>query len=117
MPPTAKYELLPTSPSPPHSPSSSRSSLSYLPPYEAVSPAGGDVEHEAVTRRPVRRRDSIPSLESDPRFRTRQVSPFARAALVAFLLFLFWLAFAMRKALWMAGIEHNNKPHPVDPSY
>ncbi|KAH9478069.1 hypothetical protein JR316_0010306 [Psilocybe cubensis] len=114
-----KYELLPTEPS--YSPSSSRpESPSYPPPYEAEQeyhPFENDIEEEAP-RRPRIRRDPIPPFDSDPRFRIRTPSPFARAALIIFVVFLFWLAFALRKAMWVAGGMGMNKVVPdVDPSY
>ncbi|KAJ3501912.1 hypothetical protein NLJ89_g9127 [Agrocybe chaxingu] len=113
-----KYELLPTEPPyNPSSPSSASSSSSYLPPYESeYSPFNSDLE-DAPLRRP-RRRDSIPAFDSDPRFRVRTPSPWARAALLLFMFFLFWLAFHMRRALWIAGGAGMGKePEPVDPSY
>ncbi|KDR66314.1 hypothetical protein GALMADRAFT_162182 [Galerina marginata CBS 339.88] len=114
-----KYELLPTSPA--YSLPSSRSeSPTYPPPYDAEQeyrPFEHDTE-DAAPRRPRIRREPIPAFDSDPRFRVRTPSPYARAALLLFVAFLFWLAFAMRKALWVAGGMGMNKELPeVDPSY
>ncbi|KAF9555881.1 hypothetical protein CPC08DRAFT_711634 [Agrocybe pediades] len=118
-PKSPKYELLPTEPI--FSPTSSRSeSPTYPPPYESGQdyyPYGQDVEEEAP-RRPRVRREPIPAFDSDPRFRVQTPSPFARAALIIFLVFMFWLAFQMRKALWIAGGMGLNRDVPeVDPSY
>ncbi|KAF8198461.1 hypothetical protein BJ912DRAFT_26719 [Pholiota molesta] len=109
-----KYELLPTSPSP-----SRPESPSYPPPYDGDSHFDNDVEDDAAVRRPRSRREPIPAFDSDPRFRVRTPSPFARAALLIFVAFLFWLAFSMRKAIWIeGGMGMGRVPPPeVDPSY
>lgn len=109
-----KYELLPTSPSP-----SRPESPMYPPPYDGDSHFDNDVEDDAAVRRPRLRREPISAFDSDPRFRVRTPSPFARAALLIFLAFLFWLAFSMRKALWIEGGMGMSKvpPPEVDPSY
>ncbi|SJL16551.1 uncharacterized protein ARMOST_20077 [Armillaria ostoyae] len=39
-------------------------------------------------------------VPSDPRFDQPVPSPFARAGLLLFVAFLFWLAFSLRKAVW-----------------
>ena len=108
----ARYEPLPTSPLPDElfSPaSSSPTSPTYPPPYEA-----NDLE-----RRPRRRPDPIPAFDSDPRFRVRTPSPLTRGALLLFIAFLFWLAFNMRRALWIEnGMGMGHAPvEEVDPSY
>jgi hypothetical protein len=41
----------------------------------------------------------------DPRFNQPTPSPYARAALLIFVFFLFWLAFSLRKMIWLGGIE------------
>lgn len=41
----------------------------------------------------------------DPRFDRPTPSPYARAALLIFMAFLFWLAFALRKATWMGELK------------
>ncbi|KAF8960472.1 hypothetical protein BDZ97DRAFT_2060683 [Flammula alnicola] len=116
-----KYELVPTSPT--YSPTSSRSeSPTYPPPYDGdhiFHQFDNDVEEEAPIRRPRPRREPIPAFDSDPRFRIRTPSPYARAALLLFVVFLFWLAFSMRKALWIAGGMGmgRGEAQEVDPSY
>ena len=113
----AKYELLPTEPD--YTPSSSRSGSppSYLPPYEAsldfpssldgstnALNSADDVEHEAPRRgRSLRRRESIPTLDLDPRFRRPPPSPWARAGIIGLMFFLFWLSYNMRRTLWIEG--------------
>ncbi|KAF9459778.1 hypothetical protein BDZ94DRAFT_1267344 [Collybia nuda] len=44
------------------------------------------------------RRDQPPIL--DPRFNQPAPSPFKRTALIFFTIFLFWVAFSMRRSLW-----------------
>ncbi|KAF5324282.1 hypothetical protein D9619_011217 [Psilocybe cf. subviscida] len=114
-----KYELLPTEPG--SSPSTSRSNSPTYPPPEYESEHNGfsnDLEEEAPLRRP-RARPVIPAFDSDPRFRVRTPSPYARGALLFLVAFLFWLAFSMRKAIWVAGGMGMSKApvQEVDPSY
>ncbi|KAF8157250.1 hypothetical protein B0H34DRAFT_675558 [Crassisporium funariophilum] len=117
---TPKYELLPTEPDP--TPLSSRSpSPAYPPSYDSQYlnfDQNADVEDE-VPFRSRARREPIPSFDSDPRFHQPTPSPYARAALLLFMFFLFWLAFAMRKALWVeAGMGMGKgPPEEVDSSY
>lgn len=47
----------------------------------------------------------------DPRFHPPTPSPYKRAALLLFIVFLFWLAYDFRKAAWEA-----RKPHVVHAS-
>jgi hypothetical protein len=86
---------------------SSRSeSPGYPPPYDSehdYNAFANDIEEEAPVRRPRPRREPLPAFDSDPRFQVQTPSPFVRAALLLFIAFLFWLAFSMRKALWVAG--------------
>ena len=84
-------------------------SLYAFPPYEA-----NDLE-----RRPRRRPDPIPAFDSDPRFRVRTSSPLTRDALLLFIAFLFWLAFNLRRALWIEnGMGTGHAPvAEVDPSH
>ena len=108
----ARYEPLPTSPLPEelYSPtSSSPTSPTYPPPYEA-----NDLE-----RRPRRRPDPIPAFDYDPRFRVCTPSPLTRGALLLFIAFLFWLAFNLRRALWIEnGMGTGHAPvAEVDPSH
>jgi len=115
-----KYELLPTELV--YSPISSRSeSPAYPPPYDGehdYTAFDNDLEEEAPTRRPRPPREPLPAFDSDPRFRVRTPSPFVRAALLLFIAFLFWLAFSLRKALWLAGGMGLNRPEEVvDSSY
>ena len=120
MAPIAKYELLPTESV--YSPISSRSeSPAYPPPYDGehdYNAFDNDLEEEAPMRRPRPRREPLPAFDSDPRFRVRTPSPFVRAALLLFIAFLFWLAFTLRKALWVAGGMGLKRPEEeVDSSY
>lgn len=109
----AKYQPLPTEPQ--HSPFSSPPSPSHAayPPFDSNQ----DIEQEAPRQRV--RRDSIPSFDSDPRFHQPTPSPFVRAGLLLFTAFLFWLAFNMRKTMWVeSGMGMNRRPaQEVDPSY
>lgn len=119
----AKYQPLPTEPqySPPFSSrvsSPSPSRAVYPPLYENHSfDSNQDIEQEAPCQRV--RRDSIPSFDSDPRFHQPTPSPFVRAALLLFTAFLFWLAFNMRKTMWVeSGMGMSRRPvEEVDPSY
>jgi uncharacterized membrane protein YccC len=47
-----------------------------------------------------RRRNVIPPT-TDPRFNPPTPSPYARAALLIFVAFLFWWAFSLRRAVWI----------------
>jgi hypothetical protein len=121
----AKYQPLPTEPqhspsfsSRASSPSPSHAALAYPPLYENNSfDSNHDIEQEAPRQRV--RRDSIPSFDSDPRFHQPTPSPFVRAGLLLFTAFLFWLAFNMRKTMWVeTGMGMNRRPaQEVDPSY
>lgn len=92
----AKYELLPTSER-----GSSRS-LSPAHPYSFDADSDHDVEYEApLNPRTRETRECIRAFHADPRFNPPPPSPLARAALIAFMLFMFWLAFGMRKAVWV----------------
>ena len=123
----AKYQPLPTEPQ--YSPSFS-SRVSSPSPSHAVYPplyennsfdSNHDIEQEAPQAQPRQRvrRDSIPSFDSDPRFHQPTPSPFVRAALLLFTAFLFWLAFNMRKTMWVeSGMGMSRRPvEEVDPSY
>jgi len=114
---SSKYELLPSEPTY----DSGSESPTYPPPYESESAylSHLDVEQEATARRPRRRREHLPAFDSDPRFRMKTPSPYIRAALLIFVVLLFWLAFVMRKALWVAGGMGMGKKEPeeVDASY
>ncbi|KAF8327998.1 hypothetical protein F5887DRAFT_898295 [Amanita rubescens] len=46
---------------------------------------------------------STSSYTADTRFHQPTPSPYARAALLIFIVFMFWLAFAMRKLMWLGG--------------
>ncbi|KAF9523231.1 hypothetical protein CPB83DRAFT_863232 [Crepidotus variabilis] len=77
-----------------------------------------DVEDEAPRRPRHRRQPSLPPYDLDPRFRIPTPSPWVRASLIGFILFLFWLAFSMRKAIWIAGgMGMSKAEQEVDPSY
>ena len=119
----ARYEPLPTD-----NPSISSRVSSPSPAYAVYPPLhendsfnfNEDVEQEAPRRpRTTTRRHSIPSFDSDPRFHQPTPSPFVRAALLLFTAFLFWLAFDMRKSMWVeTGMGMSNYvPEEVDPSY
>lgn len=117
-----KYTSLPTDPS--YSPSLRPDTPSYPPPYESTEEEhqrlsfSQDIEEDAPRRARVRR-EPLPAYDSDPRFRLPTPSPYARAGLLVFLFGMFWLAFVMRKAVWVAGGRGGmNKDAPeVDPSY
>ncbi|KAF8219989.1 hypothetical protein L208DRAFT_1417353 [Tricholoma matsutake] len=47
------------------------------------------------------RRRHDPPPTTDPRFNPPTPSPYTRAALLIFIAFLFWLAFILRKAVWV----------------
>lgn len=116
----AKYEALPTEPQ--YNLFSSRVSAPspsytvYPPLYDNTSIQ--DVEQEAP-RRPRVRREPLPSFDSDPRFHQPTPSPFVRAGLLLFTAFLFWLAFDMRKSMWVeSGMGMSRHViEEVDPSY
>ena len=120
----AKYQPLPSEPK--YSPSfSSRASSSPSPSYSIYPPlyetksfdSNQDIEQEAPRQRV--RRDSIPSFDSDPRFHRPTPSPFVRAGLLLFTAFLFWLAFSMRKSMWVESGMGMSKQviEEVDSSY
>ncbi|PPQ68539.1 hypothetical protein CVT26_003347 [Gymnopilus dilepis] len=115
-----KYTPLPTEPT--YSPSLRPDTPSYPPPYESNEELRNisfseDVEDDAP-RRPRVRREPLPAFDSDPQFRRPTPSPYARAGLLVFLFGMFWLAFSMRKAVWVAGGRGMNRDVPqVDPSY
>jgi hypothetical protein len=44
-----------------------------------------------------------PPYENDLRFHQPTPSPFARAGVLIFIVFMFWLAFSMRKIVWLGG--------------
>jgi len=44
---------------------------------------------------------AVPQPITDPRFNPPTPSPYARAALLIFVVFLFWLAFTLKKAVWV----------------
>jgi len=122
----AKYEPIPTEPQYNNSSFSSRISSPapayavYPPPYESdLFGSNQDVEEEAPRRSRVRRHDPLPSFDSDPRFHQPTPSPYVRAGLLLFTAFLFWLAFYMRKAIWVeAGMGmRKSVVKEVDPSY
>ncbi len=60
------------------------------------------VEDGAPRRPQFRRVEPLPAFDSDPRFRVKTPSPFARAGLLALIIVLFWWAFHLRKGLWIA---------------
>ncbi|KAF8811822.1 hypothetical protein BYT27DRAFT_7088616 [Phlegmacium glaucopus] len=111
-----KYEPLPTEPQfSPRISSPSPSYAVYPPLYQSDSShSNQDVEQEAPLRR-----DPLPSFDSDPRFHQPTPSPYVRAGLLLFMVFLFWLAFDMRKAIWVeSGMGMSkNVIEEVDPSY
>jgi hypothetical protein len=120
----AKYQPLPTEPqhnpflcSRVSSPSPSYPVYPPLPENNSFDANHQDIEHEAPRQRV--RRDSIPSFDSDPRFHQPTPSPFVRAGLLLFTAFLFWLAFNMRKTMWVeSGMGMSRRPvEEVDPSY
>ncbi|KAF8900280.1 hypothetical protein CPB84DRAFT_1847343 [Gymnopilus junonius] len=114
-----KYTPLPTDPA--YSPTLRPDTPSYPPPYESSEEHprlsfSQDIEEDAPRRGRVRR-EPLPAFDSDPRFRLPTPSPFARAGLLLFLFGMFYLAFTMRKAVWVAGGRGMNKDVPeVDPS-
>ena len=121
----AKYERLPTEPQ--HIPSLSSRISSPSPSYAIYPPnhafdSNEDVEHEAPRRSRVKREplpsDPLPSFDSDPRFHQPTPSPWIRAGLLLFTAFLFWLAFDMRRSMWVeSGMGMNKNVVEVDPSY
>jgi len=119
MPP--KYELLPTEPVCTPTPSRSESPCTYPPPYDgepAYHAFENDIEEEAPARRSRPRHEPLPAYDSDPRFRVPTPSPLVRAALLLFIAFLFWLAFGLRKAMWVSGGMGMKRPvEEVDSSY
>jgi hypothetical protein len=56
-----------------------------------------EAEHESKS---TKKGSEVPPPVSDPRFDQPTPSPFKRAALIVFTLFLFWLAVSMRKSIW-----------------
>ncbi|KAF5349214.1 hypothetical protein D9756_009502 [Leucocoprinus leucothites] len=51
----------------------------------------------------------LPAYDSDPRFRQPKPSPYARAALLIFILMAFYIAFMMREEIWRSIIDQEEK--------
>ncbi|KAF8995825.1 hypothetical protein BDQ17DRAFT_970551 [Cyathus striatus] len=103
------YDDLPGLPLSPSSPSSSTSPISRTSSIDHTE----DIESRPRPRR--RRQSPLPAFDSDPRFRIVKPSPWARAALIAFMLFTFYLAFRMRKSLWLILLESDGVHETEDP--
>jgi len=70
--------------------------------FEKYAAIMRDVEDETPRRPRFRQAEPLPAFDSDPRFRVKTPSPFARAGLLALIIVLFWWAFHLRKGLWIA---------------
>ncbi|EAU87847.1 hypothetical protein CC1G_01494 [Coprinopsis cinerea okayama7 len=93
----AKYERLPTSDRSARSRSSSPLSSTYT-----LTNEDADVEYDApLSPRNRETRECIRAFHADPRFHQPTPSPWARAALLFTLFFLFWLAWKMRLAIFV----------------
>ncbi|TFK38869.1 hypothetical protein BDQ12DRAFT_712439 [Crucibulum laeve] len=108
----------PDSPLPPYaSPLSSSATLRY--PLSASSyDADPDAEGQESSSDPLLRRgypEPLPAFDSDPRFAQPTPSPYARAALLLFVVFLFWAAWAIRRDVWIKDMESRMpKEEPYD---
>jgi hypothetical protein len=96
----------------------------YVPPYDLDSLSEHvsfltDIEDDAPRRPRYRRVDPLPAFDADPRFKMETPSPITRAGLLVLVFFLFWLAFNLRKGVWIAtgmGME-KQATEMVDLSY
>ncbi|TFK21440.1 hypothetical protein FA15DRAFT_672554 [Coprinopsis marcescibilis] len=97
-----KYERVPGS--------EQSTSHSFPPEYDAFeyNNHDGDIETEVpLTPQNQETRDCIKAFKADARFHPPMPSPYARAALLCFMFFLFWLALWIRKAIWVdPGKDH-----------
>jgi hypothetical protein len=104
-----KYQRLPTSDTPssllPYTPYKSESDL-----FEddsndvelngSISPRSPTISYNDNPRTR-ETREAIRAFHADPRFHPPQPSVYARAGLLMFMFTMFWLAYAMRKAIWL----------------
>ena len=96
----------------------------YVPPYDVElisrnASFGPDLENDAPRRPRYLRVDPLPAYDSDPRFKMETPYPITRAALIALVFFLFWLALDLKKGIWIAtgmGLEKEGT-EMVDLSY
>ncbi|KAJ3576379.1 hypothetical protein NP233_g464 [Leucocoprinus birnbaumii] len=105
----AKYQRLPTSPSASseYIGLKSRRSSSLESSSTANASSSTLFDNEDSSERGTLRH--LPAYDSDPRFRQPKPSPYARAALVIFLLVTFYVAFVMRGEIWRAILEQEDK--------
>lgn len=113
MAPAAGYELVPT-----FDPSLSRPVRARsISPFETDEDPEHDATHHSYL---AHTRQLRMAFEADPRFNPPPPSPYARAALIAFCLFIVWYAFYLRREIWIdfgMGMGDGNIGVEVDPSY
>ncbi|EKM76157.1 hypothetical protein AGABI1DRAFT_115926, partial [Agaricus bisporus var. burnettii JB137-S8] len=105
----SRYQLIPTSPRP----SSdirlkARRSSSLETPI--LSPTASSItllDHEDASERGTLRH--LPTYDSDPRFRQPKPSPYARAALIIFIIVAFYFAFSMRADIFRSIVDQQEK--------
>jgi hypothetical protein len=113
MAPAAGYELVPTSDPSPSRPFRARS----ISPFDTDEDPEHDASHHSYL---AHTRQLRMAFEADPRFNPPPPSPYARAALVAFCIFIVWYAFYLRREIWIdfgMGMGDGNIGVAVDPSY
>jgi len=94
MAPAAGYELIPTSDPSLSRPFRARS----LSPFDTDEDPEHDAPHHSYL---ANTRQLRMAFEADPRFNPAPPSPYPRAALIAFCIFIVWYAFYLRKEIWI----------------
>jgi hypothetical protein len=106
---TARYQLIASSPRP-SSDIQLKTRRSYSPETPLSSPSTSTVtffDNDDASERGTLRH--LPAYDSNPKFRQKTPSPYARAALIIFVVVAFYFAFVMRAEIFWAILDQQEK--------